>query len=95
MRLSLVTLPQFDASLTGWWVLRCISEMLASGHIKLSASPWSDPVVLVLRRMMGNNITVNDAYPIPRIDDTLDMLAEKKLILNVRFGLQLLADIFV
>ena len=28
-----------------------------------------------------NDVTVKDAYPLPRIDDTLDMLAGKQLFL--------------
>ena len=66
----------------------CVTEMLAGGHIELSDSPWSAPVVLVTKKDGGtrfcvdycrlNIITVKDAYPLPRIDDTLDMLAGKQ-----------------
>ena len=50
--------------------------------------PWSSPVVLVTKKDGGtwfcvdyrrlNDVTVKDAYPLPRIDDTLDMLAGKQ-----------------
>ena len=63
----------------------CVAEMLTGGQIELSESPWSSPVVLVTKKDGGtrfcvdyrhlNDVTVNDAYPLPRIDDTLDMLA--------------------
>ena len=60
----------------------CVAEMLAGGQIETSDSPWSAPVVLVTRCCVDyrrlNLATVKDAYPLPRIDDTLDMLAGKR-----------------
>ena len=63
-------------------------EMLAGGQIELSDSPWSAPVVLVTTQDGGtrfcvdyrrlNLATVKDAYPVPRSDDTLDMLAGRR-----------------
>ena len=65
----------------------CVTEMLTGGQIEASDSPWSSPVVLVTKKDGGtrfcvdyrqlNDATVKDAYPLPRIDDTLDMLAGK------------------
>ena len=66
----------------------CVTEMLTGGQIEPSDSPWSAPVVLVTKKDSGtrfcvdyrrlNLATVKDAYPLPRIDDTLDMLAGKR-----------------
>ena len=66
----------------------CVAEMLTGGQIELSDSPWSASVVLVTKKDGGtrfcvdyhllNLATVKDAYPLPRIDDTLDMLAGKR-----------------
>ena len=66
----------------------CVAEMLTGGQIEPCDSPWSAPVVLVTKKDGGtrfcvdyhrlNLATVKDAYPLPRIDDTLDMLAGKK-----------------
>ena len=66
----------------------CVTEMLTGGQIEPSDSPWSSPVVLVTKKDGGtrfcvdcrhlNDVTVNDAYPLPRIDNTLDMLASKQ-----------------
>ena len=61
-----------------------LSEMLQKGVIEPSASPWASPVVLVQKRdgstrfcidyRQLNEVTRKDAYPLPRIDMTLDAL---------------------
>ena len=66
----------------------CVTEMLTGSQIEASDSPWSSPVVLVTKKDGGtrfcvdyrqlNDATIKDAYPLPRIDDTLDMLAGKQ-----------------
>ena len=66
----------------------CVTEMLTGGQIEASDSPWSSPVVLVTKKDGGtqfcvdyrqlNDATTKDSYPLPRIDDTLDMLAGKQ-----------------
>ena len=64
----------------------CVTEMLTGGQIEPSEpSDRSSPVVLVTKKYGGtrfyrqlNDTTVKDAYPLPRIDDTLDILAGKQ-----------------
>ena len=63
--------------------------MLADDVIEPSSSSWASPVVLVKKKDGGvrfcidyrkvNAVTVKDAFPIPRIDDTLDCLVESSL----------------
>ena len=65
-----------------------VQEMLNQGVIKPSKSPWASPVVLVekkdgtvrfcvdYRRL--NAVTKMEVFPLPRIDDSLDMLAKSK-----------------
>ena len=57
----------------------CVADMLTGGQIETSDSPWSSPIVLVTKKDGGtricvdyrrlNDVTVKDAYPLPRIDD--------------------------
>ena len=66
----------------------CVTEMLTGGQIEPSDSLWSAPVVLVTKKDGGtrfcvdyrrlNLARVKDGYPLPRRDDTLDMLAGKR-----------------
>ena len=59
--------------------------MLSSGVIRRSSSPWSSPVIMVQKKDGSwrfcvdycrlNAVTHQDAYPLPRIDSTLDTLS--------------------
>ena len=53
-------------------------ELKQAAVIRPSDSPWSAPIVIVkkkdgLHRL--NEVTVKDAYPLPRIEDNLDAMA--------------------
>ena len=75
-----------------------LQEMLAEGVITTSKSPWSSPVVLIPKKdgtirfcvdyRKLNEVTIRDAYPLPRIDDTLDALHNAKFVstLDLRSG---------
>lgn len=62
--------------------------MLEHDVIQPSYSSWAAPIVLVRKKDGGvrfcvdfgklNDVTVKDAYPLPRIDDTLDTLSSAK-----------------
>jgi len=62
-----------------------VERMLDQNVIQPSASPWSSPVVMVKKKdglwrfcvdyRKLNSVTHHDAYPLPRIDATLDSLA--------------------
>ena len=74
-----VPLPQRDT------VHQLLQEMLKRNVISPSKSPWASPIVLVKKKdgtirfcvdyRKVNNVTTKDAYPPPRVDDTLDTLA--------------------
>ena len=62
-----------------------VEKMLQQGVIRPSNSPWSSPIVMVRKKdgswrfcvdyRKVNLVTCRDAYPLPRIDSTLDTLA--------------------
>ena len=66
-----------------------ISEMIAEGIIEPIVSEWASPVVIVSKRdgtmrfcvdyRDVNQLTKPDQYPIPRLDDSLDMLGNSTM----------------
>jgi len=69
-------------------VSRQVRDLLDHGLIKPAHSAWSSPVVLVQKKDESwrfcadyrklNSVTIQDAYPLPRIDESLDALAGSK-----------------
>lgn len=67
---------------------RQINDMLEKGIIEESSSPWASGIVMVQKRDDSkrfcvdyrklNDVTVKNAYPLPRIDYTLDQLSGAK-----------------
>ena len=61
---------------------KVVSEMYEQGIIQKSSSPWSSPLVLVVKKngkirpcvryRRLNAVTVKDFFPLPRIQDCLD-----------------------
>ena len=66
-----------------------LKDQLESGVVVPPSSAWSSPVCLVRKKDGSvrwcidyrklNDVTVKDAYPLPRIDSCLDCLASTKL----------------
>ena len=66
--------------------------MLRNDTIQPSSSPWASPIVLVQKKDGSfrfcvdyrklNAVTRKDAYPLPRIDDTLDTLKRHSALLR-------------
>ena len=72
---------------------KCVSDMLKSGIITPSQSPWASPIVMVKKpdntwrfcvdyRKL-NEVTKVDAWPLPRIDETLDSLQGNRYFSNM------------
>ena len=65
-----------------------VEQMLDRGVIQPSRSPWGSPIVLVAKKDGStrfcvdyrrlNAVTKMDVHPLPRIDDSLDLLAGSK-----------------
>ena len=81
---------------------RKLAELLATGRIEQSQSPWSSPVVLPRKHDSTycmcteycklSQLTKEDFMPLPQMDDVLGTLARVQEFCGPRFGLQLLAN---
>ena len=71
--------------------------MMKNKVIRPSTSPWSSPIIMVRKKDGSwrfcidfrklNSVTHKDAYPLPRIDETLESLADYLLHIGSRIGL--------
>ena len=69
-------------------VSRQVRDLLDRGLIEPAHSAWSSPVLLVRKKdgswqfcvdyCILNSVTIQDNYPLPRIDESLDALAGSK-----------------
>lgn len=95
--------PVFQRPYASAWKARKIiqnlaDDMLESGIIEVSDSPWGAPVVLIKKKDGSwrfcvdyrglNDITIKDVYPLPRINDILGKLegAEYFSIMDLQSG---------
>ena len=73
-----------------------LKQMLEAGAIRPSKSPYSSNVVLVPKKDRNlrfciafrklNSRTVNDAYNLPRVDDTIDTLKDRSIFRNLIYA---------
>ncbi|KAE8879464.1 hypothetical protein PF003_g36339 [Phytophthora fragariae] len=75
-----------------------VEEYLDLGLIRPSNSPWASPVLMIRKPDGGirfcidyrrlNAVTVKDCYPMPLIDDILDVLGDARLFstMDIAFG---------
>lgn len=67
-------------------VKRHVQDLVAQGILKESCSPWASPAVIVLKKDGSvrfccdyrklNSVTHRDAYPLPRVEESLDALGQ-------------------
>ena len=83
-----INCPPYRASTTDRKIIQeQVDTMLAAHIISPSKSPWASPIVLVKKKdgttrfcndyRKLNDITIKDAYPLPRIGDSLAALKNK------------------
>ncbi|MCI4388617.1 hypothetical protein PGIGA_G00087940 [Pangasianodon gigas] len=70
-------------------VKRHVQNLVSQGILKESSSPWASPAVIVMKKDGSvrfccdyrklNQVTYKDAYPLPRVDESLDALGNAKL----------------
>ena len=79
-----------------------LEQILSAGVIEHSHSEWASPPVLVRKKdgswrycidfRAVNNVCAKDAYPLPLIEECLDSLAGKKVVLYFGYEFWVLAN---
>ncbi len=77
-----------------------VQDLVCQGILKKSSSPWASPAVIVKKKdgrvrfccdyRRLNQVTCKDAYPLPRVEESLDALGNAQLFST----LDLTADYF-
>jgi hypothetical protein len=77
-----------------------LKEMMDKGYIRPSVSPWGAPVMFVKKKYgtlrlcidyrQLNKVTINNKYPLPRIDDLFNQLGGASIFskIDLRYGCQ-------
>ncbi len=70
-------------------VKKHVQDLVSQGILRESCSPWASPAVIVLKKDGSvrfccdyrklNKVTCKDAYPLPRVEETLDALGNAHL----------------
>ncbi|KAL7883683.1 hypothetical protein SRHO_G00013410 [Serrasalmus rhombeus] len=68
---------------------RHVQDLVSQGILRESCSPWASPAVIVIKKDGSvrfccdyrrlNQVTCKDAYPLPRVEDSLDALGGAQL----------------
>ncbi|KAG1926094.1 interleukin-1 receptor accessory protein-like 1-A [Pimephales promelas] len=68
---------------------RHVQDLVTQGVLNESRSPWASPAVIVIKKDEGvrfccdyrrlNQVTFKDAYPLPRVEESLDALGNAQL----------------
>ncbi len=88
-----IRLPPRRLPITKQDIEKEVQKMLDQGVMELCQSSWASPVVLVTKKdgttrfcvdyRKLNDVTQKDAYPQPRIDDTLDALCGSRYFITL------------
>ena len=85
LKMNPISIPPYQMTSTKLKELNAkLKDLLNKGFIRPSISPWGAPVLFVKKKdgslrmridyRQFNNITINNNYPLPRIDDLFDQL---------------------
>lgn len=77
-------------------VKKHVQDLASQGILRESCSPWASPAVIVVKKDGSirfccdyrrlNKVTCKDAYPLPRVEESLDALGNAQLFLDLISG---------